>query len=55
MIRVSPANHKSADGEGYFGFSPDHNAFIEVMPYNKMLHDARLRNEAFFEKLGLKV
>lgn len=55
VIRVSPAHHKSADGEGYFGYSPEHNAFIEVMPYNKMLHDARLRNEAFFEKLGLKI
>ena len=55
VLRVSPANNKSADGEGYFGFSPDHNAFIEVLPYHKLLHDARIRNEAFFEKLGLKL
>lgn len=55
VVRVSPAHHKSADGEGYFGYSPDHNAFVEVLPYHKLLHDARIRNEAFFERLGLKL
>lgn len=53
MISTSIAQHKSADGEGYFGFSPIHNAFVEVLPYNKLIHDARIRNEAFFDKLGL--
>nr|WP_298897262.1 hypothetical protein [uncultured Altererythrobacter sp.] len=53
MLQFSIAQHKSADGEGYFGFSPAHNAFVEVLPYNKMLHDARLRNQRFFEALGL--
>ncbi len=53
MVSMSIAQHKSADGEGYFGFSPIHNAFVEVLPYNKLLHDARIRNEAFFDKLGL--
>ncbi|MFK4871897.1 ATP-binding protein [Novosphingobium sp. ZW T3_23] len=53
MVSISIAQNKSADGEGYFGFSPIHNAVVEVLPYNKLLHDARLRNEAFFAKLGL--
>ena len=53
MVSMSIAQNKSADGEGYFGFSPIHNAVVEVFPYNKLLHDARLRNEAFFSKLGL--
>lgn len=53
MLETSIAQHKSTDGEGYFGFSAPHNAFVEVLPYSKLLHDARLRNEAFFRKLGL--
>jgi hypothetical protein len=53
IVSMSIAQSKSADGEGYFGFSPIHNAVVEVLPYNKLLHDARLRNEAFFAKLGL--
>ncbi|PVE77923.1 hypothetical protein, partial [Sphingomonas melonis] len=53
VVSMSIAQNKSADGEGYFGFSPIHNAVVEVLPYNKLLHDARLRNEAFFAKLGL--
>ncbi len=54
VVRLSPANTPTADGEGFFGFSTQHNAYIEVIPYHKVLHDARLRNEAFFAKLGLK-
>ena len=53
MIETSIAQHRSADGEGYFGFSPSQNAFVEVLPYSKLISDARLRNEAFFAKLGL--
>lgn len=53
MVSMSIAQSKSADGEGYFGFSPIHNAVVEVLPYNKLLHDAWLRNEAFFSRLGL--
>lgn len=53
MLETSIAQHRSTDGEGFFGFSASQNAFVEVLPYSKMLHDARLRNEAFFSKLGL--
>jgi len=52
-VRSSPANHATADGEGFFGYSAPHNAFVEVLPYSKVLHDARIRNEAFFARLGL--
>ena len=44
---------KTADGMGYFGFNPNRNAYIEVISYDKMLIDAKKRNEAFFRKLGL--
>lgn len=53
LLDTSIVQHKSADGDGFFGYSPTHNAFIEVLPYSKLIHDARLRNEAFFAKLGL--
>ncbi|MET3824975.1 hypothetical protein ABIC16_000668 [Sphingomonas sp. PvP055] len=53
ILETSIAQHRSTDGEGFFGFSSPHNAYVEVIPYSKMLHDARLRNEAFFAKLGL--
>jgi hypothetical protein len=53
VLRYSPANHRTADGQGFFGVSTEHNASIEVLPYEKILHDARVRNEAFFKHLGL--
>jgi hypothetical protein len=52
-LRVTIASNKTADGEGYFGYSQAHNAFVEVLPYSKLVHDAKIRNEAFFSKLGL--
>lgn len=53
VVRASPANNPTADGRGYFGISTQHNATIEVMPYEKVLDDAKIRNEAFFRQLGL--
>lgn len=53
VVRSSPANNATADGQGYFGYSREHNATIEVLPYEKLLSDARVRNEAFFSQLGL--
>ncbi len=53
VARYSVAHHATPDGQGLFGHSPDHNATIEILPYNKLLHDARVRNEAFFKHLML--
>ncbi|PSO19134.1 ATP-binding protein [Bradyrhizobium sp. MOS003] len=53
VIRTSVANNPTADGQGFFGYSREHNATVEVVPYDKVLHDARVRNEAFFSRLGL--
>jgi hypothetical protein len=53
VIRSSIANNPTADGQGFFGYSREHNATIEVIPYEKVLHDAKVRNEAFFGRLGL--
>lgn len=53
ILARSLAAHETPDGEGYFGFAPNHRAAIHVISYKKMLRDAELRNEVFFKKLGL--
>lgn len=53
LLKRSLASHPTPDGNGYYGFAPNHNASIHVISYKKMLHDAELRNEIFFKKLGL--
>ncbi|MCW9043994.1 MAG: ATP-binding protein [Pseudopelagicola sp.] len=53
ILSRSLAAHETPDGEGYFGFAPNHKAAIHVISYKKMLRDAELRNEVFFRKLGL--
>ncbi|MFH1342777.1 MAG: ATP-binding protein [Pseudomonadota bacterium] len=40
-------------GRGFFGYHPEFNAYIEVIQYGKLIEDARIRNEAFFRKLGI--
>ena len=41
------------DGEGYFGYSQDPPAFVEIVPYGKILRDAKVRNTVFFKTLGI--
>ena len=53
LLSRSLAAHETPDGEGYFGFAPNHKATIHVISFKKMLEDAELRNEVFFKKLGL--
>jgi hypothetical protein len=53
LLSRSLAPHETPDGEGYFGFAPNHKAAIHVISFKKMLRDAELRNEVFFNKLGL--
>ncbi len=53
MLSRSLAPHETPDGEGYYGYAPNHRTAIHVISYKKMLRDAELRNEVFFQKLGL--
>ncbi len=53
ILSRSLAPYATPDGEGYFGFAPNHKATIHVISFKKMLRDAELRNEVFFRKLGL--
>jgi hypothetical protein len=41
------------DGEGYFGYHNGFKMYVEVISFNKLLKDAKLRNKIFFEKLHL--
>ena len=41
------------DGQGFFGFRKQFNAYVEILSYSKVLSDAKMRNAAFFRTLGL--
>lgn len=41
----------SQDKEGYFGYVPSYGAYAEVISYDKLLKDAKQRNQVFFDKL----
>jgi hypothetical protein len=43
----------SIDSMGYFGFNAQHQTYIEVISDDKLIQDAKKRNESFFRKLGL--
>jgi hypothetical protein len=51
--QVTMRYHRSADDEGYFYTLPDGNGYIEIISYDKLLRDAKRRNRALFEKLGI--
>lgn len=41
------------DGLGWFGWRSKINLYIEVMSWDKVLKDAKMRNQIFFQKLGI--
>jgi len=41
------------DGQGFFGYRKQFNAYVEIISYTKLITDAKKRNAAFFNKLGL--
>lgn len=41
------------DLQGYFGYNTNFNAYIEIMSFEKLLGDARKRNQVLFRKLNL--
>lgn len=45
---------KTPDGLGYFWFHQRKKAYIEVISYNKLLQDAKKRNQILFDKLNIK-
>lgn len=51
--RIIGRFEKTPDGEGYFGYTTNPAAFVEIVPFGKVMQDARLRNAIFFQKLGI--
>jgi hypothetical protein len=41
------------DGEGFFRFYRNHNCYVEMISFQKMIRDAKKRNQAFFDKLNI--
>lgn len=39
------------DGDGYFGYNQTRGAYIEVISYDKLVRDAKKRNQILFDKL----
>ena len=43
------------DNEGYYGYNEGIGAYVEVISYNKLLKNARQRNQVLFDKhLGVR-
>lgn len=46
--------HPTPDGNGYFAYrNASYSAYIEILPFEKVLEDAQKRNRILFDKLGL--
>lgn len=41
------------DGQGYFHWHKHHKVYTEIISYDKMIRDARNRNQVLFDKLNL--
>ncbi|MCC8022348.1 MAG: hypothetical protein LIO46_00960, partial [Clostridiales bacterium] len=39
------------DGDGYYGYNQTRGAYIEVISYDKLVRDAKQRNQVLFDKL----
>jgi hypothetical protein len=46
--------NKSYDNLGYFLYYKNYNTYFEVLAYEKIVRDAKIRNRIFMKKLGLK-
>jgi hypothetical protein len=46
--------HPTPDGIGYFAYrNASYSAYIEILPFEKVMEDAKKRNRILFDKLGL--
>ncbi len=44
---------KTPDLQGYFGFNPEIDTYIEVLSFDKMINDSKQRNNVLFRTLGI--
>ncbi len=45
----------NADGLGWFHWQENINLYTEVISWDKVLRDAKMRNRIFFHKLGINI
>lgn len=45
---------ETADGQGRTLYNSVYNAYIEILPFDKIYRDATMRNKVFFRELGLE-
>ncbi len=43
------------DGGGFFRFYRNYNCYVEMISFQKMISDAKKRNQAFFDKLNIPI
>ncbi len=53
VLRHGGIFKKTPDRLGYYGYNDSYNAYVEVLPFDKMINDSQKRNRVLFEKLGL--
>lgn len=54
LLRQHQIHKPTPDGDGRFAYLDDLNAYFEFIPYDQVLRNATLRNEAFFRKLKVE-
>jgi len=54
LLRQHQIYKPTPDGEGRFAYMDDLNAYFEFIPYDQVLRNATLRNEAFFRRLRVE-
>jgi hypothetical protein len=50
---VNSSLTSTPDLQGFFGFNPGLKTYIEVLSFNKLVRDAKQRNNILFKKLGI--
>lgn len=53
IIAENKGMHRTPDNLGYYGYNPALSAYVEIISYTKLLHDAKKRNRILFDKLHL--
>lgn len=54
LLRAHTIHKPTTDGNGRFGYFDDINAYFEFIPYEQIIRNSSLRNEAFFKRLGIQ-
>lgn len=53
VLEYHDLNQQLPEERGYYGYKSSLGVYFEVLEYDRIVQDARLRHEGFFEKLGI--